>query len=325
MALLTVVRSAALLALALILPPSPSWSQAYPTRPITVVVPFPAGGSADTLARIIGARLSEKLGQPLVVDNKPGVGGNLGTDIVAKAAPDGHTLLLAPSSIAITPHLYSHLTYDPIKDFSPITLIGNIPMVVVVNPEFPAKTIAELIAMAKAKPGEIAYASAGNGTTNHLAVEQFKQVTDINLLHVPYRGNPLAVVDVIGGRVPVFFDFVLTALPHVREGKVRALATTGTKRAPVMPDVPTVIEAGVAGFDAGTWFGVYAPARTPKEIVEKLNSEILAALAIPAVKERLEGLGVDIIAKGPEALAAITSSDLVKWGPIVKKAGIKLD
>jgi tripartite-type tricarboxylate transporter receptor subunit TctC len=325
MTFLAGIRTALLFALALVLQISPSWSQIYPSRPITIVVPFPAGGSADTLARIIGARLSEKLGQPVVIDNKPGVGGNLGTDIVAKAAPDGHTLLLAPSSIAITPHLYSHLTYDPIKDFAPVTLIGNIPMVVVVNPEFPVKNIGELIALAKAKPGEIAYASAGNGTTNHLAVEQFKQVTDINLLHVPYRGNPLAVIDVIGGRVPLFFDFVLTALPHVREGKVRALATTGTKRTPVMLDVPTVIEAGVAGFDAGTWFGVYAPARTPKEIVEKLNSEILAALAVPAVKERLEGLGVDIIAKGPEGLAALTSADLAKWGPIVKKAGIKLD
>jgi len=325
MTFMTGIRTALLFALALLLPTSPSWPQGYPSRPITIVVPFPAGGSADTLARIIGARLTEKLGQPVVVDNKPGVGGNLGTDTVAKAAPDGYTLLLAPSSIAITPHLYSHLTYDPIKDFAPISLIGNIPMVVVVNPEFPAKSIGELIAMAKAKPGDIAYASAGNGTTNHLAVEQFKQMTDINLLHVPYRGNPLAMVDVIGGRVPVFFDFVLTALPHVREGKVRALATTGTKRTPVLPNVPTVIESGVAGFDAGTWFGVYAPARAPKVIVEKLNSEILAALAVPAIKERLEGLGVDIIAKGPDSLAALTSADLAKWGPIVRKAGIRLD
>ncbi len=309
----------------LLLPVSPSWSQAYPTRPITIIVPFPAGGSADTLARLIGAQLTEKLKKPIVVDNKPGTGGNLGTDAVAKAAPDGYTLLLTPSSIAITPHLYSHLAYDPIKDFEPVTLIGNIPMAVVVNPQFRAKSIAELIAMARAKPGDIAYASAGNGTTNHLAVEQFKQMTGINLLHVPYRGNPLAVVDVIGGRVPLFFDFVLTALPHVREGKVRALATTGLKRTPVMPDVPTVIESGVSGFDAGTWFAVYAPARTSKEIVAKLNTEIIAALAIPAIRERMEGLGVDIWAKGPEDLRELTASDLAKWGPIVQKAGIKLD
>jgi tripartite-type tricarboxylate transporter receptor subunit TctC len=319
------IRAMLTIALALLMTATPSWAQAYPARPITIVVPFPAGGSADTLARIIGAQLSKKLKQSIVVDNKPGVGGNLGTDLVAKAVPDGYTLLLTPSSIAITPHLYSHLTFDPINDFTPVTLIGNIPMAVVVNPEFSAKSIAELIAMAKARPGEIAYASAGNGTTNHLAVEQFKQMTGINLLHVPYRGNPLAVVDVIGGRVPVFFDFVLTALPHVREGKVRALATTGLTRSSVMPDVPTVIEAGVPGFDAGTWFGVYAPARTPKAIVDKLNAEVLAALATPAIKERMEALGVDIWAKGPEALRELTAADLAKWGPIVKKAGIKLD
>jgi tripartite-type tricarboxylate transporter receptor subunit TctC len=319
------IRALLMIALALLTPATTSWAQAYPARPITIIVPFPAGGSADTLARIIGAQLSEKLKQPIVVDNKPGVGGNLGTDLVAKAVPDGYTLLLTPSSIAITPHLYSHLTFDPINDFTPVTLIGNIPMAVVVNPEFSAKSIAELVAMAKARPGEIAYASAGNGTTNHLAVEQFMQMTGIDLLHVPYRGNPLAVVDVIGGRVPVFFDFVLTALPHVREGKVRALATTGLKRSSVMPDVPTVIEAGVPGFDAGTWFGVYAPARTPKAIADKLSAEILAVLATPAIKERMEALGVDIWAKGPEGLRELTAADLAKWGPIVKKAGIKLN
>jgi tripartite-type tricarboxylate transporter receptor subunit TctC len=314
-----------LFVLALISPASQPSAQGYPSRPITFVVPFPAGGSADTIIRLIGAHLTERWKQPVVVENKPGTGGNIGNDAVAKAAPDGYTLLMSPSSIAIAPHLYTKLTYDPIKDFVPVTLVSSIPMVIVVHPAFPAKNVQELIALAKQKPGEIPYASAGNGTTNHLAVELFKVTTGINLLHVPYRGNPLAILDVIGGRVPVFFDFVLTGLPHVREGKVRALATTGTHRSPVMPDVPTVIESGVPGFEAATWFGVYAPRGTPREIVEKLNTEILAILALPTVKERLSGLGVDIIAKGPAELAALTKADLDKWGPIVQKAGVKLD
>ena len=300
-------------------------AQAYPSRSITFVVPFPAGGSADTIIRLIGQHLSQRWGQSVVVENKPGTGGNIGQEAVARAAPDGYTFLMAASSIAIVPHLYTKLNYDPIKGFEPVTLVGNIPMVIVVNPDFPAKTLLELIAMAKAKPGDISYASAGNGTTNHLATEMFKVMTGIDMLHIPYRGNPLAVVDVIGGRVPVFFDFVLTGLPHVREGKVRALATTGATRAAVLPNVPTAIEAGVPGFETGTWFGVYAPAGTPKAITEKLNAEILAILNIPAVKERLSGLGVEIWAKGPAELAALTKADFEKWGPVVKKVGIKLD
>jgi tripartite-type tricarboxylate transporter receptor subunit TctC len=324
--LMFVRRFAALFAIiALLASALPAFAQPYPSRSITIVIPFPAGGSADTLARLIGAKLSESLGQAVVVENKPGAGGNLGTDAVAKAAPDGYTLLLAPSSIAIAPALYAKLPFDPIKDFAPVTLIGSIPMVVVVYPQFPPKTILELIALAKAKPGEISYASAGNGSTNHLAVELFKIKTGIDMLHVPYRGNPLAIVDVIAGRVPVFFDFVLTGLPHVREGKVRALAVTGAHRSKVLPDVPTVAEAGVPGFEASTWFGVYAPAGTKPAIVEKLNAEILAVLAMPNIRERLTNLGVDILAEGPQGLAALTKSDLEKWGPIVQKAGVKLD
>src|SRR5262249_41205876 len=206
-----------------------------------------------------------------------------------------------------------------------VTLIGSIPMVVVVYPGFQAKSIAELIAIAKAKPGEISYASAGNGSTNHLAVELFKSMTGTDMLHVPYRGNPLAVLDVIAGRVRVFFDFVLTGLPHVREGKVRALATTGAHRSPVLADVPTVAEAGVPGFEASTWFAVYVPAGTNGEIVDKLNKEFLAVLALPNVKERLSALGVDLIGEGPQALAALTKRDLDKWGAISERAGIKLD
>ena len=319
------IAARALFVCALFLAAAPASAQDYPTRSITFVVPFPSGGSADTLARIIGAKLSERLGQAVVVENKPGAGGNLGTDAVAKAAPDGYTLLLTPSSIAIAPALYTKLPFDPIKDFLPVTLLGSIPMVVVVYPEFPPKTLQELIALAKSKPGDISYASAGNGSTNHLAVEMFKIKTGIDMLHIPYRGNPLAIVDVIAGRVPVFFDFVLTGLPHVREGKVRALAVTSDHRSKVLPDVPTVMEAGVADFEASTWFGVFAPGRTKPAIIEKLNTEILAVLAIPTIRERLTELGVDIIADGPQALAALTKSDLEKWGPIVQKTGVKLD
>jgi tripartite-type tricarboxylate transporter receptor subunit TctC len=319
------IAARALFFFALFLAAMPASAQEYPTRSITFVVPFPAGGSADTLARLIGAKLSERLGQAVVVENKPGAGGNLGTDAVAKAAPDGYTLLLTPSSIAIAPALYTKLPFDPIKDFVPVTLLGSIPMVVVVYPEFPPKTLQELIALAKSKPGEISYASAGNGSTNHLAVEMFKIETGIDMLHIPYRGNPLAIVDVIAGRVPVFFDFVLTGLSHVREGKVRALAVTGAHRSKVLPDVPTVMEAGVSDFEASTWFGVFAPGGTKPAIVEKLNAEILTVLAIPLIRERLTELGVDIIADGPQALAALTKSDLEKWGPIVQKTGVKLD
>ena len=303
----------------------PALAQAWPSRPVRLVVPFPAGGSADTLTRIIGQELQERLGQPFVVENRTGAGGNIGTDAVARAAADGSTLLVTPSSIAIAPALYAKLTFDPVKDFEPVTLIGSIPMVVVVHPGFPAKTLTDLIAEAKAHPGKVSYASAGFGTTNHLAVELFKVQTGIDMLHVPYRGNPLAIVDVIAGQVPVFFDFVLTGAPHVKGGAVRALATTGARRSGVLPDVPTAMEAGVAGFEASTWFAFYAPAGTPKEIVGKLNAEIATSLASPAVRPKLASLGVEPMPGGPAALGELTKSDLAKWGPIIQKAGIKLE
>ena len=314
-----------LFAFALVLSVSQPLAQAYPTRSITFVVPFPAGGSADTIMRLIGQHLSQRWSQSVVIENKPGTGGNIGNDAVAKAAPDGYTFLMSPSSISIVPHLYSKLNYDPMKDFVPVTLVGNIPMVIVVNPDFPAKSLAELIAMAKAKPGEITYASAGNGTTNHLATEMFKVMTGIDMLHIPYRGNPLAVVDVIGGRVPVFFDFVLTGLPHVREGKVRALATTGATRAAVLPNVPTAIEAGVAGFETGTWFGIYAPAGTPKAIVDRLNGEVRKILETADMKEKLAREGAEPLIQTPEQFDRTLRSSVATWRKVVKDANIKLD
>ncbi len=320
-----ILRAAAGAALVLASLAAPALAQSWPTRPVKLIVPFPAGGSADTLSRIIGQELQEKTGQAFVVENRTGAGGNIGTDAVAKAAPDGTTILLTPSSIAIAPALYAKLTWDPVKDFEPISLIGSIPMVVVVHPAFPAKSMTELVAQAKARPGQINYASGGFGTTNHLAVELFKAQTGTDLVHVAYRGNPLAVVDVIGGHVPVFFDFVLTGAPHVRSGAVRALATTGAQRSSVLPDVPTAMEAGVAGFEASTWFGLYAPAGTPKDMVSGMAAQIAAVLAMPAVKKRLADLGLDPMTGGPAALGELTKSDLAKWGPIIEKAGIKLE
>ena len=298
-------------------------AQTWPDKPVHVIVPFPAGGSADTLARLIGQDLQDKLGQPFVIENRTGAGGNIGTEAVAHAAPDGYTLLLTPSSMAFAPALFLHPGFDPVKDFAPVTAVGNIPMVVVVHPSLPVKTIAELIALAKSKPGQINYASAGFGSTNQLATELFKTQTGIDLVHVPYRGNPLAVVDVIAGHVPVFFDFVLTGRPHVQSGAVRGLATTGATRSQVMPDLPTMQEAGVPGFEATTWFGVYAPAGTPKPIVDKLNTAIVTALASPLIKERFAALGVEPMQTGPEALDALTRGDLAKWSLVIQNAGIK--
>ena len=320
-----VIQAAAGAAMALAFMAAPTLAQNWPAKAVKLIVPFPAGGSADTLSRIITQELQDKTGQAFVVENRTGAGGNIGTDAVAKAPPDGTTLLLTPSSIAIAPALYEKLTWDPVKDFAPVTLLGSIPMVVVVHPAFPAQSLKELVAQAKARPGQINYASGGFGTTNHLAVELFKAQTEIDLVHVAYRGNPLAVVDVIGGHVPVFFDFVLTGAPHVRSGAVRALATTGAQRSSVLPDVPTAMEAGMPGFEASTWFGVYAPAGTPTEMVNAISTQIIGVLATPAVKKHLADLGLEPMQTGPAALGELTKSDLAKWGPIIKKAGIKLE
>jgi tripartite-type tricarboxylate transporter receptor subunit TctC len=321
------LRLAALFTFAplLVAPMSGASAQGYPNRQVTFIVPFGAGGSADTIIRVIGQHLQEKWKQAVIVENKPGAGGNIGNEQVAKAQADGYTLLMTPSSIAIVPHLYNKLNYDPIKGFEPITLIATQPMVLVVSNDFPAKSVGDLIKMAKEKPGGIQYASAGNGTTNHLATELFKVMTGINLEHVPYRNNPQAMPDVIGGRVPVFFDFVLTGAPHVRDGKVRALATTGKTRSPVLPDVPTAIESGVKDFEASTWFAIYAPAKTPKDVLEKVNKDVLEVLQIPAVQERFKQLGIEMLAKGSADLAALTNEDFKKWGPVVTAAKIKLD
>jgi tripartite-type tricarboxylate transporter receptor subunit TctC len=326
MPLLSRIAALALLGLGVALSPvklaAPASAQSIVGKPLKLVVPFGPGGSGDTIARLLAVHLPERIGQPVVVENRMGAGGNIGADAVAKSDPDGTTLLMGANYLAIAPGLYKKMSYDPIKDLAPVTLVGSIPMVLVVNPAVPAQTVAELVALAKGKPGDLAYATPGLGTSTHLATELFKQQTGTDLRHVPYRANPLAMNDVIGGQVPVFFDFVTTGAPHVRAGKVRGLATTGRVRSPVLPELPTMIEAGVADFEATTWIAVFAAAATPRNTLMRLHDEMAAILSLPAVKERLATFGLDIAAEGPEALGALLKSDTEKWGGVIQKAGI---
>ncbi|MCC6778742.1 MAG: tripartite tricarboxylate transporter substrate binding protein [Hyphomicrobiales bacterium] len=321
------LRSAALALIVAVLAgwSMPASAQSYPNRPVRVIIAFAAGGSSDVLTRLVVQDMSETLGQPFVIEYRPGAGGNIGADAVAKSPPDGYTLFSGSSSLTLAGSLFSKLSYNPMADFAPITLIGSSPMLVTVNPGFPVRSVAELIALAKQKPGEISYASAGAGSMNHLAVELLKAQTGIDLRHIPYRGNPLAAIDAISGQVPVFFDYVLTGIPHVRDGKLRALATTSARRLAALPDLPTMSEAGVPGFEASLWFALFAPAGTPGEIVDKLNQAALQALAKPRVRERMAELGIEVLAEGPERLAAVMKSDHAKWKSTVEKAGIKLE
>lgn len=323
MQMLTRVVALAVAGLCCALPARPLLAQAPLNKPLKFVVPFGPGGSGDTLARLIGQHLSERIGQPVVAENRMGAGGNIGADAVAKSPPDGTTLLMGANYVAIAPNMYKKLSYDPVKDLAPVINIGAIPMVLVVNNAVPARSVAELIALGKAKPDALSYATPGLGTSTHLASELFKQQAGFEMRHVPYRANPLAMNDVIAGQVPVFFDFVTTGAPQVQGGKVRGLATTALKRAPALPDLPTMSEAGVAGFEATTWIAVFAAGGTPRDIVLRLHSEIAAVLAIPAVKERLITLGYDISGDGPDALAALIKSDTAKWGAVIEKAGIQ--
>jgi tripartite-type tricarboxylate transporter receptor subunit TctC len=300
-------------------------AQTWPSRPVRIIVPFPTGGSADTLARLMGQKISEPLGQAVIVENKPGAGGNIGTDAVAKATADGYTFLLTPSSFASQPSLYANLTWDPVKDFTPVSLIASQPHMLVVNPSLPAQSVQELIALAKAKPGQLSYASGGVGATNHLTGELFKRLTGTDIVHVPYRGNPLAVVDVINGQVAMMFDFMITGLPHVKDGRLRALAVTGAHRSPQVPDLPTVIEAGFPGAEASAWFAVMAPAGTSATIIRRLNTELNLALQQPDVLARLDQLGAEPMGGPPEAAAALLRSEIPKWAEVIKAANIRVE
>ncbi|KAI3595180.1 BUG/TctC family periplasmic protein [Cupriavidus necator H850] len=300
-------------------------AQAYPSKPIRLVVPFPPAGATDVLGRAIAQKLSEGLGQPVTVENRPGAGSTIGADVVAKAAHDGYTLLLASGSLAIASNLYSKLSFDILKSFTPISLVGHVPHMLVVNPSVPANSVKELIALAKARPGQLSAASQGNGTLSHLELEMFKISTGVDILHVPYKGSNNVMSDLLAGNVSVFFDSVPSSMPLVKAGKLKALGVVGTKRLPTSPDIPTLSEAGLPGFEAKNWFALLAPAGTPKEIVELLNAQVQKAVASPDLVSQLASQGVILEGGTSKQLAALMQNDVAKWGKLVKAANVHLN
>ena len=304
-------------------------AQPYPNKPIRWLIPFSAGGPTDVLARAIAPKLSESLGVPVIVENKVGAGGSLAMDAVAKSAPDGYTIGMGHSGTqSINPHLYSKLPYDSLKDFSPVTPVVSYVNVLVVNPNVPAKTVAELVAYAKANPQKVSFASGGTGATNHLSGELLKAVTGAPMLHVPYKGSAPALVDVMSGNATCMFDILVTSLPQIRAGKVRALAVTSAKRSGYAPDIPTMRESGIEGYEeAGSdlWFGVLGPAGTPKPIVDRLNAELVKALKTPEVSERIRVQAYDVWTLSPEEFTNFLRTDHARWGKVVKFAGAKAD
>jgi tripartite-type tricarboxylate transporter receptor subunit TctC len=301
-----------------------AWAQAYPTRPVRWIVPFAPGGSPDIIARLIGQWLPERLGQPFIVDNRPGAGGNIGTEAVVRAPPDGYTLLMALSVNAINPAVYDNLPFNFIRDTAPVASIASTPLIMEVNPSVPANTVPEFIAYAKANPGKINMASGGKGAPSHVAGELFKMMAGVDMVHVPYRGEALALPDLISGQVQVYFAVMPASLGYIRAGKLRALAVTSATRQEALPDVSTVGEF-LPGYEARGWYGVVVPKATPREIVERLNKEINAALADPNMKKRLTDLGCAVFAGSPADFGKFIADETEKWGKVVKFAGIKAD
>lgn len=300
-------------------------ADAYPTKPVRVVVPFAPGGINDVLARILSQKLTENLGATIVIDNRGGAGGTLGSNIVAHAAPDGYTLLFSSSStIAVSPSMYSNLPYDPVKDFSPIVQVASVGSVLVVHPSIPANSVRELIAYAKANPGKLNYGSAGAGASQHLASELFKTMAGINMVHVPYKGGGPAMVDLLAGQISLMIELMPTALAQIKGGKVRALAVSTPKRSPVLPDLPTIAET-LPGYDLTIWTGMLAPGGTPKEIVQRLSSAVLTVLKSPEMRERFASQGAEPVGDTPEQFAAYIKKEIERWAVVVKASGAKAD
>ncbi len=300
-------------------------AQQYPSKPIRLVIPFPPAGATDVLGRALGQKLSESLGQAVVIENRPGAGSTIGAEQVANAPADGYTLLLASGSLCISANLYKKLPFDPARSFAPVSLVGHVPHMLVVNPAVPAGSVKELIKLAKARPGEINVASQGNGTLSHMELELFKQAAGVELTHVPYKGSSNAMTDLLAGNVSMLFDSVTSSLPMVKKGQLRALGVVSPKRLAFAPDIPTITEAGVPGFDAANWFALLAPAGTSREIVQVLNTHVARALESAELRQRLAAQGAVLESSTPEALAALIRDDLDRWAKVVKQAGIKLE
>lgn len=297
----------------------------YPSKPIRMMVPVPPGGVADTVARLVLPRVSEALGQPIVMDNRAGANGNIAYAITARAVPDGYTLVTAATGIAINPSLYRDAAFDPLQDFAPISLGVKAPNILLVHPSVAATSVKELVALARAKPGQITFASPGNGTTGHLAVELLRASAGIQVIHVPYKGGGPALIDLMGGQVQAYFSVALVAVPLIKAGKLRALGITSAKRSPVAPEMMTVSEAGFPGFEVSGWFGWLAPAKTPRDVVVRLNTEIVKALNAPDIRERLLSQSTEPAGGTPEAFAAFIRSEHARWGRVIRESGIKLE
>ena len=318
-------RTLALAAALLSLAASSALAQ-YPSKPIKMVVPFPPAGSTDLSARAVAGKLGERLGQPVVIENRPGAGGNIGSDVVAKAAPDGYTLLVGTvGTHSINPSLYSKMPYDHVKDFEPVILLSKTPNVLVVNPNLPANSVADVIRLLKAKPNEYTFASSGSGTSIHLSGELFKTMAGVQMTHVPYKGSGPMLIDLISGQVHMSFDNLSAAIQHIKAGKLKALATTGTTRPPTLPDVPTISESGLSGYDSTSWNAIYVPKGTPREIVDRLNRETRAILESPETRKFFSEQGAESGGGTPEQLAEFMRAETAKWQKVVKDSGAKVD
>jgi len=302
---------------------APAFAQTYPTKPVRIIVPFPPGQASDVIARLVGQKMSENLGQQVVVDNRVGAGGNIGSDMGAKAPPDGYTLTMATAALPISASVYAKLPFDPVKDFATVTLMTVTPLVLIVHPALPVKNVKELVALARSRPGQLNFASSGMGTSHHLSGEMLRTVTGVNIVHVPYKGSQAAHIDLMSGQVAMMFDNILPVRPMVQAGKLKALAVTTPQRSPALPDVPTIAEAGLPNFEAVAWFGMLAPAGTPRDIVTKLNGEIVRVLKLPDVNERLSGMGAIVVGSTPDEFATWMRNEVAKWAKVVKAAGVQ--